>query len=116
MNTASSTILPRIHPQRLANLRQIQVAKAANQVLHTPSWAEVELQRHERDNLRTILDIANWKTKGPDGAAELLGVNPTTLLSRMNKRSQRPTQFYNSLGYHYCRTDGTEDGFCLGPV
>lgn len=46
---------------------------------------ETELQRRERENLRIILEKANWKIKGPDGAAELLGVNPTTLLSRMNK-------------------------------
>ena len=46
---------------------------------------EAELQLRERDNLRRILLKANWKIKGPDGAAELLGVKPTTLLSRMDK-------------------------------
>lgn len=46
---------------------------------------EAELQRRERDNLLVILQKANWKIKGPDGAAELLGVKPTTLLSRMAK-------------------------------
>jgi DNA-binding NtrC family response regulator len=46
---------------------------------------EAELQRRQRDNLLLILQEANWKIKGPDGAAELLGVKPTTLLARMNK-------------------------------
>lgn len=46
---------------------------------------EAELERRERENLRVILEIARWKIKGPDGAAELLGVKPTTLLSRMSK-------------------------------
>jgi transcriptional regulator with GAF, ATPase, and Fis domain len=46
---------------------------------------ETELQRRERQNLQVILEKANWKIKGPDGAAELLGVKPATLLSRMNK-------------------------------
>lgn len=46
---------------------------------------EAELRRRERDNLVLILQRTNWKVKGPDGAAELLGVNPATLLSRMNK-------------------------------
>jgi transcriptional regulator with GAF, ATPase, and Fis domain len=46
---------------------------------------EVELERFERDNLVRALEAANWKIKGPDGAAELLGVKPTTLLSRMAK-------------------------------
>jgi transcriptional regulator with GAF, ATPase, and Fis domain len=46
---------------------------------------DAELQRRERDNLLLVLQKANWKIKGPDGAAELLGVKPTTLLSRMSK-------------------------------
>ena len=46
---------------------------------------EAELERFERDNLLLALEAANWKISGPDGAAELLGVKPTTLLSRMDK-------------------------------
>ncbi len=46
---------------------------------------ETELQQRERDNLLVILNKAHWKIKGPDGAAELLGVKPPTLLSRMNR-------------------------------
>ena len=46
---------------------------------------EAELQRRKRENLLLVLETANWKIKGPDGAAELLGVKPTTLLSRMEK-------------------------------
>ena len=46
---------------------------------------EVELECFEGDNLALVLEAANWKTGGDDGAAELLGVKPTTLLSRMNK-------------------------------
>lgn len=55
---------------------------------------EAELQLRERDNLLRILNKTSWKIKGPDGAAELLGVKPTTLLSRMEKwglkKSERP--------------------------
>ena len=46
---------------------------------------EAELQRRERENLVQVLETANWKISGPDGAAELLGVKPTTLLSSMDK-------------------------------
>lgn len=46
---------------------------------------EAQLQRLERDNLVQVLEAAGWKVSGPDGAAELLGVKPTTLLSRMEK-------------------------------
>jgi transcriptional regulator with GAF, ATPase, and Fis domain len=46
---------------------------------------EADLQRRERDNLLLVLQAANWKIKGADGAAELMGVKPTTLLARMKK-------------------------------
>jgi DNA-binding NtrC family response regulator len=44
---------------------------------------EAEIQRLERENLILVLEKSNWKIKGVDGAAERLGVKPTTLLSRM---------------------------------
>ncbi len=46
---------------------------------------EVEVQRFERDNLVQALEAAKWKISGRDSAAELLGLKPTTLLSRMTK-------------------------------
>jgi transcriptional regulator with GAF, ATPase, and Fis domain len=53
---------------------------------------EAELQRREQENLLIILEKASWQIKGADGAAELLGVNSATLLSRMKKMGlKRPT-------------------------
>ncbi len=46
---------------------------------------EAELQGRERENLRLVLEKSGWKIKGANGAAELLGLKPTTLLSRMKK-------------------------------
>jgi len=46
---------------------------------------EAELRNRERHNLVVILEKAGWKIQGPDGAAELLGVKPTTLISRIKK-------------------------------
>ncbi len=55
---------------------------------------EAEFERRERDNLVAALEKTNWKIKGPDGASELLGVKPTTLLSRMKKWGlERPGGF-----------------------
>jgi transcriptional regulator with GAF, ATPase, and Fis domain len=52
---------------------------------------EPELQRRERENLLAALHKTNWKIRGADGAAELLGVKPTTLVTRMKKWGlQRP--------------------------
>src|SRR5260370_32486387 len=46
---------------------------------------EPEMQRRERENLLVVLQKTGWKIKGVNGAAELLGVKPTTLISRMEK-------------------------------
>ena len=46
---------------------------------------EVEIERFERDNLLLVLEAANWKIKGPNGAAELLGVRPNTLAARIKR-------------------------------
>jgi transcriptional regulator with GAF, ATPase, and Fis domain len=51
----------------------------------TEYFTEAEMHRRERENLIVVLERAGWKIKGADGAAELLGVKPTTLLSRINK-------------------------------
>jgi transcriptional regulator with GAF, ATPase, and Fis domain len=52
---------------------------------------EPELQRRERENLLAALRQTNWKIRGADGASELLGVKPTTLVTRMKKWGlQRP--------------------------
>jgi transcriptional regulator with GAF, ATPase, and Fis domain len=42
-----------------------------------------ELRQRERGNLETALRRASWKIYGPDGAALMLGMKPTTLASRM---------------------------------
>jgi DNA-binding NtrC family response regulator len=46
---------------------------------------EAEMRRRERENTFAVLTKASWKIKGVDGAAELLGVKPTTLSSRIEK-------------------------------
>ena len=46
---------------------------------------EAEMRRRERENVRIALNRADWKIYGPGGAAELLGIKPTTLVSRIQK-------------------------------
>lgn len=48
-------------------------------------FTESEMQQRERENLLGVLKKSGWKIKGDNGAAELLGVKPTTLLSRIKK-------------------------------
>jgi DNA-binding NtrC family response regulator len=46
---------------------------------------ESEIRERERDNLLAVLEKSGWKIKGENGAAELLGIKPTTLISRIKK-------------------------------
>jgi DNA-binding NtrC family response regulator len=50
---------------------------------------DAEMRRRERENLFVVLQKAGWKIKGVDGAAELLGLKPTTLISRIEKMGLR---------------------------
>jgi transcriptional regulator with GAF, ATPase, and Fis domain len=55
---------------------------------HTESngfLTETQMQQFERNNLTTALEKASWKIKGRGGAAELLGLKPATLVSRIKK-------------------------------
>jgi transcriptional regulator with GAF, ATPase, and Fis domain len=51
---------------------------AADRVL-----TDAEVRRLETDNIRAALRRAKGKVSGPDGAAEMLGIRPTTLASRI---------------------------------
>jgi transcriptional regulator with GAF, ATPase, and Fis domain len=44
---------------------------------------DVEVRKLEADNIRAALGVTDGKVYGPGGAAELLGVKPTTLASRI---------------------------------
>jgi transcriptional regulator with GAF, ATPase, and Fis domain len=50
---------------------------------------EAELRQRKRENLLIVLQKTGWKVKGIDGAAELLGVKPTTLISQIQRLGLR---------------------------
>ena len=43
------------------------------------------LKDAERQHITKVLERTNWRIKGPHGAAELLGLKPSTLYTKMNK-------------------------------
>jgi transcriptional regulator with GAF, ATPase, and Fis domain len=43
------------------------------------------LEDAERQHITKVLEKTNWRIKGPHGAAELLGLKPSTLYTKMNK-------------------------------
>ena len=75
----------RFKPQRRLCLGRSPALRQTAETDEPEFLTEAELQIPERDNLLRILTKTNWRIKGPDGAAELLGIKPTTLLSRIDK-------------------------------
>lgn len=46
---------------------------------------DAEIKRRERENILAALRQTDWRVHGPGGAAELLGLRPTTLASRIKR-------------------------------
>ncbi|GAB5398801.1 MAG: hypothetical protein Aureis2KO_03860 [Aureisphaera sp.] len=53
------------------------------ETIQTKIYTQKELQTLERENIVRALKQCQWKVSGPNGAAELLGMVPTTLQSRI---------------------------------
>jgi transcriptional regulator with GAF, ATPase, and Fis domain len=51
----------------------------------TRIMTEAELRQRETKNITAALENCNWKIYGPDGAAAILGLKPTTLRARIKK-------------------------------
>ena len=47
--------------------------------------SDIEFRQRERANVLAALNKTGWKIHGPGGTAELLGLKPTTLISRIKK-------------------------------
>jgi chemotaxis protein methyltransferase CheR len=43
------------------------------------------LENVERDHIVRVLEQVNWKVSGPNGAAQILGLNRSTLRARIRK-------------------------------
>jgi transcriptional regulator with GAF, ATPase, and Fis domain len=51
----------------------------------SPILTQMEWRQRERENTQAALAKSGWRIHGAGGAAELLGLKPTTLISRMKK-------------------------------
>jgi len=66
--------------------------RAGNAPQTEPDWlTESERRSRDRENIRAALEACGGKVFGPGGAAELLGVKPTTLASRIKTLGLRRT-------------------------
>ena len=53
----------------------------------------VTLEQLEHDHIVATLERLRWRVEGDGGAAEVLGINPSTLRTRMRKHGiRRPAQ------------------------
>jgi formate hydrogenlyase transcriptional activator len=50
-----------------------------------PARRSLKLADVEKDHIRSVLESTGWRIRGADGAAERLGLRPTTLETRMAK-------------------------------
>ena len=62
-----------------------QPQKADSSIREWSVVPEQEMRRRERDNTLAALQAADWKIYGKGGAAERLGLKPTTLVARIKK-------------------------------
>jgi PAS domain S-box-containing protein len=82
----------------LSRGKVLRLDLAMSDILHPPSAAhrevddtsaklltEDELRELERRNTLLALEMAEWRVSGPNGAAKLLGIKPTTLADRIKK-------------------------------
>jgi PAS domain S-box-containing protein len=63
-----------------SNASDAQPGPSENRVL-----TEAELRNLEKQNMLRALELTNWRVSGPDGAAHLLGLRPSTFADRMKK-------------------------------
>jgi transcriptional regulator with GAF, ATPase, and Fis domain len=91
--------------RELRNVVERAMVLTKGSVLHVelggtlePSHGETtNLMELERNHVRKVLHMTGWRIRGKNGAAELLGLKPSTLESRMLKlgirREKQPRHF-----------------------
>jgi formate hydrogenlyase transcriptional activator len=79
--------------RELRNIMEHSVIISRGEILRIPplldptqTSAEImTLEDTEREHILRTLEVTHWRIKGPRGAANLLGMKPSTLYSRMEK-------------------------------
>jgi PAS domain S-box-containing protein len=75
--------LARALPENMPHVAVASACVAAPTMRLDHLLTDAEMRQLERNNMIHALTQANWKIAGAGGAAELLGLNPNTLSSRM---------------------------------
>jgi transcriptional regulator with GAF, ATPase, and Fis domain len=72
-------------PDTLQTAPAAPIVPAAGAEARPAILSDVEMRQRERDNTLAALNQTGWKIHGPGGTGELLGLKPTTLISRIKK-------------------------------
>lgn len=72
-------------PESSSTTRAKQDLSSDSQSTSQPILTAQQMRDFEAQNIRRALEATDGKLYGPDGAAELLGMKPTTLASRLKK-------------------------------
>ena len=72
---------------------RIEAAEAGRTIEARPR--EATLEELERSHILQVLQQTRWRIEGPKGAAAILGLNPSTLRSRMYKLGIRRLRTFN---------------------
>jgi PAS domain S-box-containing protein len=91
--------------RELANVIERAVINNGGPVLHIPNISEAlraeekstsnkTLEEMEREYIITVLDNTGGRIEGPNGAARILGLHPSTLRTRMAKLKIKPHQSF----------------------
>jgi PAS domain S-box-containing protein len=76
-----------------AGMQEITVQPARSGDDGQDFLTDAEMKAQQRDNMRRALEYANWRISGKAGAAELLGLKPSTLTDRMHSFNlQKPAE------------------------
>jgi formate hydrogenlyase transcriptional activator len=81
--------LPRINSRRTSKNDNKTPMASASVV------SDAEMKQRDRENVLAALNQTNWRVHGPGGAAELLGMRPTTLASRIKRLQLKKTIYFS---------------------
>ncbi len=78
----------------MPNIRVVREREQApTQARKSGILTEKEMREYQKQNIVAALQETGWRVSGPEGAAELLGVKPTTLADRIRTFGiKKPTQ------------------------